>query len=134
MGDVDQAKIAADFIRRWRAWAASHDPAGAAAMFVDNATLMSPAFYSPKQSKDYAVAVVCNALAVFENFRYVSEWINGDGVILGFEANVGPHQLRGVDRFRLDDQGRITELEVMIRPLNALAEVAERMKARFAAG
>jgi len=134
MGDVDQTKIAADFIRRWRAWAASHDPAGAAAMFADNATLMSPAFYSPKQSKDYAVAVVCNALAVFENFRYVSEWINGDGVILGFEANVGPHQLRGVDRFRLDDQGRITELEVMIRPLNALAEVAERMKARFAAG
>ena len=133
MNGVDQAEIAADFINRWRAWAATHDPAGAAAMFADNPTLMSPAFYSPKQSKDYAVAVVCNALAVFENFRYVSEWINGDGVILGFEANVGAHQLRGVDRFRLDDQGRVTELEVMIRPLNALAEVGERMKARFAA-
>lgn len=95
--------------------------------------MMSPAFYAPKSSKPYAVAVTSNALAVFENFRYVSEWIGEDGVILAFEADVGPHKLRGIDRFTLDDEGRITCLEVMIRPLNALAEVAERMKARFAA-
>lgn len=129
----ERASIAAEFIQRWRAWAQTHDPAGAEALFADNATLMSPAFYAPKQSKAYAVAVTCNALAVFENFRYVSEWRGDDGVILAFEANVGPHKLRGVDRFTLDDDGRITCLEVMIRPLNALAEVAERMKARFAA-
>ncbi|MFC0283427.1 hypothetical protein ACFFJB_07380 [Camelimonas abortus] len=127
------AAVAADFARRWKAWAADHDPAGAAAFFAGDATLMSPAFWGPKQSKDYAVAVVCNALAVFENFRYVDEWIGDSGVILLFEADVGGHRLRGVDRFRLNADGLVTELEIMIRPLNALAEVAGRMKQRFAA-
>ncbi|MGV2979042.1 nuclear transport factor 2 family protein [Camelimonas sp. ID_303_24] len=133
MSEADWPRITADFIRRWRAWADSHDAAGAAALFADNPTLLSPVFYSPKQSKEYAVAVVCNALAVFENFRYVGEWTRDGGVILEFEANVGPHKLRGIDHFRLDEQGLITGLEVMIRPLNALAEVGERMKAKFAA-
>lgn len=132
MSDDQQAQ-AADFIARWRAWAVTHEAAGAAEFFADDARLMSPAFYGSKPSKDYAVAVVCNALAVFENFRYVGEWTSGRGVILEFEANVGEHKLRGIDRFVLDDQGLVTELEIMIRPLNALAEVAGRMKARFAA-
>lgn len=123
--------VALDFVRRWKSWALSHDPAGAADLFADNATLMSPAFHSPKQSKDYAVAVVCNAMAVFENFRYVSEWHAHGGVILGFEANVGEHKLRGIDRFALDADGLVTEIEIMIRPLNALAEVAARMRARM---
>lgn len=133
MSDKERAAIAAEFVQRWKQWALQHDAAGAEAFFADDAVLMSPAFYGAKPSKPYAVAVVCNALAVFENFRYVDEWISDDGVILLFEANVGEHKLRGIDRFRLNDQGLVTELEIMIRPLNALAEVAERMKQRFAA-
>lgn len=128
------AAVAAEFVTRWKRWAATHDPAGAAELFADNATLMSPAFYAPKQSKDYAVAVVCTALTVFDNFRYVSEWHADGGVILGFEANVGPHKLRGIDRFVLNADGLIDEIEIMIRPLNALTEVANQMRARMQPG
>ena len=36
--------------------------------------------------------------------------------------------MEGVDIFRLDVDGRITSLTVMLRPLNATQAVAERMR------
>jgi hypothetical protein len=51
---------------------------------------------------------------------------------LVFEARVGDKQLEGCDFIQLDDEGAISELTVMVRPLSAMLTLADAMKARLA--
>jgi hypothetical protein len=45
-----------------------------------------------------------------------------------FEARVGDRRLQGVDILRFDDDGRIAELTVMVRPMSGMNALAERMR------
>jgi 2,4-dienoyl-CoA reductase (NADPH2) len=51
---------------------------------------------------------------------------------LEFRGRVGGLELQGVDLITLDDQGRITNLDVMIRPINTLLALRDRVAARMA--
>jgi hypothetical protein len=50
-----------------------------------------------------------------------------------FAARVGEKTLEGWDYLKLDDDGLVTELTVMIRPLSGLIAVAQAMGERIAA-
>jgi hypothetical protein len=66
---------------------------------------------------------------VFEDFRYVDVFDEGDRAVLLFEARVGDRELQGIDLLRFDDEGRIVDFTVMIRPLSGLHALVERMRA-----
>ena len=55
----------------------------------------------------------------------------GDVAVLEFETTVDGKYVNGVDIIRCDDSGRIVEFRVMIRPLQAIQAVAERMRERL---
>jgi hypothetical protein len=63
--------------------------------------------------------------------RYTDE-LAGDGtVVLRFKARVGDRELEGIDFLELDEEGRIAELTVFMRPMSALTAFNERMATRL---
>ena len=72
---------------------------------------------------------------VFEDFTYHRELASADGlnVILEFSARVGEKQLKGIDMIRFDEQGKIVDFEVMVRPLSGLQALGEEMGRRLGA-
>jgi hypothetical protein len=54
-------------------------------------------------------------------------------VVLEFSAAVGDKSLKGIDMIRFDEEGKIVDFEVMIRPFNALQALGAEMGARLAA-
>lgn len=72
-------------------------------------------------------------IEVFENFRYVDELTGDDTHGLVFSARVGTRDVEGWDYVTVDEQGRITTLVVMVRPLSGLIALAEAMGARLTA-
>jgi hypothetical protein len=73
-------------------------------------------------------------LAVFEDFHYTRE-IGADGSrdhALVFETRVGDKQIEGCDFLQLDEDGAISELMVMVRPMSGLLALAEAMKVQLA--
>lgn len=120
------------FLTRWYAYVENHDPALLQTIVADGATISSPAFYKPKSSKDYVTAILTAVTAGFEDFTYTKEWIDGDEIILEFEARIGDTKLKGIDRITVDTDGRMSHIEVLIRPLNALMALAEYMKIALA--
>jgi hypothetical protein len=62
-------------------------------------------------------------------FRYTKHVLDGDTAMLEFETTVGGKYVNGVDIIRCDDDGKIVEFRVMIRPLQAVNLVHEQMKA-----
>ena len=63
---------------------------------------------------------------VFEDFRYVDQVEGDDRAVLIFEARVGDRELQGVDILRFDDDGRVSELTVMVRPMSGLQRARRR--------
>ena len=93
----------------------------------------SPAVFKPYEGREATIGVLRHVLEVLEDFRYLDE-LDGDGSHgLVFAARVGDRTLEGWDYLKLDADGLITELTVMIRPLSGLIALAQAMGERLAA-
>jgi hypothetical protein len=62
-------------------------------------------------------------------FRYVKEILQGHHAMLEFETTVDGKYANGVDIITCDDDARIVEFKVMMRPLQAINAVHAQMKA-----
>ncbi len=66
-------------------------------------------------------------------FRYTKTVVAGDTAILEFETTMQGKYVNGVDIIRCNDEGRIVEFRVMVRPLQAVNLVHEQMAAMLEA-
>lgn len=116
-----------EFLKKWHQMVEARDEQVLDTLVADDVILRSPAFFKPKSGKPMVMAVLRAVIQGVDNFRYQGEWVSGSEIILLFEGQLGDKELRGIDRIRLDEQGRMVELEVFVRPLNSLAALAEYM-------
>ncbi len=68
---------------------------------------------------------------VFGNpsFRYVREFAAASEAVLEFVVEIDGIEVNGVDMIRWDDQDRIVDFKVMIRPLKAINLIHQKMAA-----
>ncbi len=126
------------FAIRWEAAVAANDLDSMAAMFTEDAIFRSPAVFKPYQGLTVIKGILGLVMQVFGPLTYTNIWSNErGGVVLQFATTVPSGdkrlEIEGVDIFQLDEQGQITELRVMIRPLRGLQAVAGAME-RLMAG
>ena len=109
----------------------SGDMEAAVALLHPDVTFRSPAVFRPYQGSDAVGFILRTVADIFEDFRYVDELTGTSTHALVFEARVGDRSLQGLDYVTTDDDGRITDFTVMIRPLSGLqalvAEMGERL-------
>jgi len=61
-------------------------------------------------------------------FRYVREVVAGNHAILEFETEADGKYVNGVDMITCDDDGKIVDFKVMVRPLQAINTVHRQMR------
>ena len=128
------------FVERWEAAVASADVASVEALLAEDVTFRSPVLFRPTVGRGPTTLVLAAVLRVFGELRYTHRYPDEpDGVTLQFETSVDGDdgrrlEVEGVDIFRLDQEGRIASLTVMLRPLNATQAVAERMREQLGMG
>ena len=115
------------FLKAWHAAIRDKDINLLDGHIADDAVFRSPAFWNPKTGKPVLLAVLWAASELLEDFTYTKEWVDGHEVLLEFNAKIDDKLVKGIDRFWLDEKGRITEMEVLVRPLNGLAALARGM-------
>ena len=120
-------------LARWHAMIARGDLAELPALVKADAVFRSPMAHKPYPGRDAVVFILRTVFGVFEKFTYHRQLFSDDGlnVVLEFSARVGDKRLKGIDIIRFDEQGLITEFEVMIRPLNGLQALGAEMGARL---
>ncbi|MFG2443134.1 nuclear transport factor 2 family protein [Nocardia fluminea] len=109
----------------------ARDDAAIEALLAENVVFTSPVAFQPYPGKAITAAILRAVIRVFEDFRYVREIGEGRDHALVFEATVDGKQLTGCDFVHLDEDGKIDELMVMVRPLSAANALAARMGAQF---
>ncbi|HQV91581.1 MAG TPA: nuclear transport factor 2 family protein, partial [Phycicoccus sp.] len=95
----------------------------------------SPVAHKPYPGADAAQLILSTVIQVFEDFTYHRTFVTDDSrsVVLEFSANVSGRQLKGIDMIRIDDDGKIVDFEVMVRPRSGLDALAAQMGERLAA-
>ena len=103
------------------------------ALLAEDVTFTSPVAFKPYQGKPLTAAILRGVIRVFEDFTYIREIANPDGrdVALVFTATVNGKELNGCDFLHLDEDGRIDDFVVMVRPLSAARALADAMGAQF---
>lgn len=120
-------------MRAFRDAVEARDFAAIERLIADDVVFTSPVAHTPYPGKAITLAILKNVIEVFQDFRYVRE-IGADDAqdhALVFTAKVREWELTGCDFLRLDEDGRISEFMVMVRPLRAAEALAEEMGARF---
>jgi limonene-1,2-epoxide hydrolase len=92
--------------------------------------LYSPVAFRPFVGHDQVRELFVNLLEVFEGFHYVDELAGPSSHALIFRARIDDVQVHGLDHLVLDDEGLVTDVTVMVRPLSAAIRLAERMAPR----
>ncbi|MGW7545961.1 nuclear transport factor 2 family protein [Streptomyces sp. NPDC054770] len=104
-----------------------------AALLADDVVFTSPVAFKPYPGKAITAAILRAVSQVFEDFAYVREIANPDGRdhAFVFTATVAGKRLQGCDFLHFDEDGKIDEFTVMVRPLSAAQALSEAMGARF---
>lgn len=109
------------------------DPDAMAAALHPDVVFHSPAVFKPYEGREATMRLLRHVVEVIDDLRYLDE-LSGDGSQgLVFAARVGDKTLEGWDYLKLDGDGLITELTVMVRPLSGLIALARAMGERLAA-
>lgn len=117
----------------FRRAAEARDGAALEALLAENVVFTSPVAHQPYPGRAITAAILRGVLRVFEDFRYEREIVSPDGRdhALMFRATVAGKQVQGCDFLHLDDDGRIDDLTVMVRPLSAANALSAAMAAQF---
>lgn len=101
----------------------------------EDVVLHSPILFRGFEGRDTVALVLTHVAATLEDLTYVDELSDGKFVCLRFKAKVAgtSRELEGIDFLELDDEGRVTELTVFMRPFSALTAFNEQMSARLGA-
>ncbi|MFD3942147.1 nuclear transport factor 2 family protein [Streptomyces sp. NPDC058579] len=111
----------------------NRDAAAIEALLAEDVVFTSPVAFKPYAGKAITAAILRAVMRVFEDFAYEREIANPDGRdhALVFSATVNGRRIQGCDFLHFDEDGRIDDFTVMVRPLSAAQALAEAMGAQF---
>ena len=113
----------------------------------DDCVFYSPIVFTPQKGKDVTKMYLQAAGSTFAggdeptkdfsaatkegggSFGYSKEVLSGHHAVLEFETEVDGKYVNGIDMITCDDDGKIIEFKVMIRPLQAINLMHAQMKA-----
>ena len=119
------------------AWHAYMESGGDAdllsAQLADDAVFHSPVVHSPQEGKAKVMMYLLSAAKVLGNdsFTYVREIIDGNDALLEFTSEIDGIKINGIDLIRFDENGKIIDFKVMVRPVKAVNKLWEMMAAQL---
>jgi hypothetical protein len=116
-------------ITSWHRLVGEQDAAGVPALLADEVVFHSPVVHAPQVGKKLTAMYLMAAFKVFFNpgFRYVREIVGSNDAMLEFETEIDGILVNGVDIIKWNQEGKIVEFKVMLRPLKAINLIHQKM-------
>jgi ketosteroid isomerase-like protein len=117
-------------VEKWHRMLEEGDLSALDELLADDCVFLSPIVHTPQRGKELTTLYLNGAAAVFnDSFHYVKEVVDDRHAVLEFVCEVDGITVNGVDIMTFDEQGRICEFKVMVRPLKAINLLHAKMKA-----
>ena len=112
------------FLERWHEIVATRDVEGLAEVLAEDVTVGAPPYWSKLESREVVHRLLSIIIETIDDFTYHREWVNGPELALEFRGSIEDLSLQGIDLITLNDEGKIQNIDVMIRPMNVLSKLA----------
>jgi hypothetical protein len=123
-----------DAVDRLRAAMQSGDADAAAATVAPDVVIHSPITVGFQfRGREQARALFADVIATIDGLEYTEQIGDGDRRVLLAGGRVGAQEVREALVLRLDEDGRIAEITLFVRPLPGLTAIAARLGPRVAA-
>ena len=98
-------------------------------IIADDAVFSSPVVFTPMEGKEITMMYLHAAGQSFnmEKFKYTREIHDDMNSVLEFETYIDDISVNGVDMIEWNEDGKICNFKVMIRPFKAVQKVQEKM-------
>ena len=113
------------FLDEWHRIVRERDLPALARVLAPAVTVGVPPYWEKIQGRELVLHLLGVVLQTIEGFTYHREWIRERELALEFRGRVGERELQGIDLISLDDEGRIRNLDVLMRPENAIVALRE---------
>ena len=123
---------AAEFLERWHHIVAERDAEALARVLSDDVCMGAPPYWQKLRGRDLIAHLLGIIIHTIDDFTYHREWVQDGELALEFTGRVDGLDLQGIDLISLDAEGQLRNLDVMIRPLNALQALRDRVAPRMA--
>jgi SnoaL-like domain len=118
-----------DTLATWHALVESRDMRALDTLLHDDVVFHSPVVHTPQRGKAITSLYLQGAMFVLnsEHFRYEREIVGPRDAVLEFTTQIDGVHINGIDLIRWDDEGRIVDFKVMVRPLKAVNALHQKM-------
>ncbi len=133
-----------EFVSNWHKNMRGELEGGLDAILHDDCIFYSPIVFTPQKGKEITKLYLTAAGQSFSagdsvptkekkksDFKYVKEVYSGLTIVLEFESTIDGKYMNGVDIITFNEDGKIVEIKVMMRPLQAINLIHEKMKANL---
>ena len=120
---------AKNLIHKWHEVIESDDLKMLDKIIADDAVFSSPVVFKPMEGKEITMMYLHAAGQSFnmEKFKYTREIHDDMNSVLEFETYIDDISVNGVDMIEWNEDGKICNFKVMIRPFKAVQKVQEKM-------
>lgn len=120
-----------DTLAAWHRILRDRNPEGLDALLADQVVFHSPVVHAAQVGKAITTQYLMAAFHVFlnETFHYAREVVGPRDAVLEFQVEIEGILVNGVDMLRWDEEGRIVDFKVMVRPLKAVNLIHQKMAA-----
>lgn len=113
----------------WHQFVASKDGQLLKDFLAKEVVFHSPVVWTPQQGKEIVKMYLIAAGQIIANddFEYVKELSNANYTVLEFKTIIDGVSIEGVDILTFNEENKLVDLKVMIRPLKAVQIVHQKM-------
>jgi hypothetical protein len=123
---------AEQFLKEWHRIVAEKDVEALGGVLRDDVRIGAPPYWQKLQGRALVQHLLGLIVHTIEDFTYHREWREGRELALEFTGRVGELELQGIDLITLDGEGRIANLDVLMRPINGVIALREKIAPQMA--
>ena len=118
-------------VAEWHRIVRERDAKALPGLLAEDAVFHSPVVHTPQRGRALVAGYLGAALQLLAqpSFRYAREILGDNQAMLEFEVEIDGILVNGVDIIRWNEDGKIADFKVMIRPLKAINLVHQHMAA-----
>ena len=116
-------------IEKWHEIVESGESEKLSDLIANDCVFFSPVVFSPQEGKKLTIKYLSAAALVLgdESFKYTKEIVNENNACLEFELELDGIKINGVDLISWNEENKINEFKVLIRPLKGVQLIHQLM-------
>ena len=118
-------------IEKWYEVIKSDNPDKYDEVLAEDCVFYSPVVYTPQRGREitkmYSPKKILDEKSP-SKFKYIKEIISENSAVLEFETEIDGIYVNGIDLISWNEENKITEFKVIVRPLQAVNKLHQQMQ------